>query len=722
MLQQYEKWNRWISKCLWILVIIGIIASAPLIAGRVEMENSSKQVDFIFDYRDLIEISTYKSEPQLYIQEQLLEMKEAGVTGLAIYASTLTELEMSGSIKLFSAEDAALLNGDEDLQRNNYTYLLFSDEQAAAALEPVIREGFSLYGIEINPWSYNNKRGLAIHVGEREATIIPLDPDPVQLALLQDYGFRLAVRLSDARPYDQARMDALFRRLTDAGVGSIIFAGSAVTGFAEDSNKLALTGMAELIEKYKLEIAVIDLTLAKQQKGIAKLGFLTDYQAIRLHSILEEEAATDARVLADRFVLAVKDRNFRMIYLNARMKVDKEQGTVSVPLLNVYTSLKDPDFGAIERIEDMGYSIGQPEPFQQQASSAWDKLLKAIVCIGAVALITRLSRMFFPRLTLLVLLSGLGFTAVLYVLNSTMAIQALSLLASVSAPAVAVILAIFSAERRRAAQVQVGTAKPGKRAGQAEQVGEAGKVEQTALVGKAKQTELVGEKEGNVSVIAGFSWSLGIFFRTIVLSLIGAVYTVALLNHISFILVLNQFRGVSVLHALPIILVAAYVIFFHHASTLLEVIQRTKNLLSLNIRVFWMVLAGLAGVVLYYYMSRTGNQGSVSPYERIFRSLLENTLGARPRTKELLTHPLLIVGIYLLIQYKKQAILAFFIIGTMGQLSVVDTFAHLHTPLDISLLRVIYGVIISSFIALVYVAVWEVLVRSWRRWQHLFQG
>ncbi|MEX2415924.1 MAG: DUF5693 family protein [Paenibacillaceae bacterium] len=676
MLQQYEKWNRWISKFLWILVAIGLVASAPLIAGRVEMERSSNQVDFVFDYRDLMEISTFKAEPQLFIKEKLLEMKEAGITGLAIYESTLSELEMSGSVQLFSAEDAALLNGDEDLQQSNYTYLLFSDEQAATALEPIIQEGFSLLDIETKPWSYKDKKGLAIAVGVQEATVIPLDPDPVQLALLQDYGFRLSVRLSDARPYDQARMDALFGRLTDAGVGSIIFAGSAVTGFAEDPNKLALTGMAELIKKYKLEVAVIDLSLAKQQMGLTKLAFLTDYQAVRLHSILEEEATTDANVLADRFVLAVKDRNFRMIYLNARMKVDKEQGTVNVPLLNVYMSLNDPEFGAIERIKDLGYSIGQPKSFKQQVTTAWDKLLKAIALIGAIALITWMSRFFLPRLTLLVLLAGLGFTAMLYMLNSTLTAQALALLAAVSAPTVAVIQAMTSAERRR---------------------------------------------DGQAGSVVTFGWSLGIFLRTIALSLIGAVFTVALLNHISYIIVLNQFRGVSVLHTLPIMLVALYVVLFHRTSSLWEVVGRTKHLLALNIRVFWVVLAGFAGVVLYYYMSRTGNQGSVSPYEKMFRSLLENTLGARPRTKELLTHPFIIIGLYLFVKYRKHGILAFFVIGTMGQLSVVDTFAHLHTPLDISILRVIYGVIISSFIALVYVAVWELLVRGWRRWQQVFQ-
>ena len=46
------------------MIAVGVIASAPLIAGRAEMEQSSNQVDFVFDYRDLIEISTYKADPQ----------------------------------------------------------------------------------------------------------------------------------------------------------------------------------------------------------------------------------------------------------------------------------------------------------------------------------------------------------------------------------------------------------------------------------------------------------------------------------------------------------------------------------------------------------------------------------------------------------------------------------------------------------------------------------
>ena len=55
MLQFYGKWNQWVTKALWILVVIGLIASIPLIVNRVEMEDSSDQVEFVFDDRNIVE-------------------------------------------------------------------------------------------------------------------------------------------------------------------------------------------------------------------------------------------------------------------------------------------------------------------------------------------------------------------------------------------------------------------------------------------------------------------------------------------------------------------------------------------------------------------------------------------------------------------------------------------------------------------------------------------
>jgi uncharacterized membrane protein len=127
-------------------------------------------------------------------------------------------------------------------------------------------------------------------------------------------------------------------------------------------------------------------------------------------------------------------------------------------------------------------------------------------------------------------------------------------------------------------------------------------------------------------------------------------------------------------------------------------------------------VGALAGL---YYMSRTGNAGQTTELERLFRSTLQDALGVRPRTKEFLfAHPLFILGAYLVARVKAQRRigLLFMAIGSIGQLSVVDTFAHLHTPLFISAIRVGYGLLFGILIGLVLIVLWKFAERGWRRW------
>lgn len=676
--ERYNRWNQRVRKALWILTALGLLASVPLMLNRIQMERSGHHVEFVVDYQDLVDISQYKGDPDAYLDGQLAAFKEAGVGAMAVYESTLEELEMTGAIRVFTAKEAALLTGGQEGLNDNRTYLLFTGEAEREALEPVIRDGFGLFGIEADEWSHDGKQGLVIATSSRQAMILPLDPDPLQTARLQKFGYRIAVRLSDARPYDYERTDALLARLAEAGADSVIFAGNQVAGFGEDRNAMAMTGIAELLNKHGLTIAVIEQPMAKQQKGIGRMAALSGYRTVRLHSVLEEESFNDPRVLADRYVLAVKDRNIRMIYLNPTTRVDRDLSKVEDSVHNLLASLKDPTFGAVERIRDLGFEFGPPEPFDV-INPGWEKALKLVVILGAVALIARMLACFLPGLALPLFAFGLAATAALYGLSPTIAMQALALLASVSAPTVAVIAGMREARGRL-------------EAGQADKASRAWPV---------------------------FGRSLWLFVRTLLLSLVGAVYIVALLNHISYLYVLNQFRGVSVLHVLPIALVAIYALFFWRAETFGQVLGNMKRFLMANIKVVWVVAAGIIGVVMLYYLSRTGNEGVVLPFDRAFRAFLEDTFGVRPRTKELLTQPLLVMAFYLFLRHRGTVwAWALAVAGTMGMLSPVDTFAHLHTPLAISGLRVLYGALISIGIAVVYAVLWEIVARSWKRWRH----
>jgi hypothetical protein len=71
------------------------------------------------------------------------------------------------------------------------------------------------------------------------------------------------------------------------------------------------------------------------------------------------------------------------------------------------------------------------------------------------------------------------------------------------------------------------------------------------------------------------------------------------------------------------------------------------------------------------------------------RSMLENILTIRPRTKELLLgQPLLYLGFAF-----GSPLLT--LLGFVGQISIVNTFMHAHSPVTVSLLRTIYGQVLG---------------------------
>jgi hypothetical protein len=131
------------------------------------------------------------------------------------------------------------------------------------------------------------------------------------------------------------------------------------------------------------------------------------------------------------------------------------------------------------------------------------------------------------------------------------------------------------------------------------------------------------------------------------------------------------------------------------------------------------VLTVVAAVVIagvgYYYLSRTGNSGQASGLELMFRSYLENTFGVRPRFKEfMLAHPIFLLGLFLALRYRWATVLM--IVASIGQLSMVDTFAHIHTPLKLSAIRVLLGLGLGAAIGLIAICAWQIGEALWRRY------
>ncbi|THF73123.1 DUF5693 family protein [Cohnella fermenti] len=721
MPQWLEKSNRRLAKGLWWAVLIGLLGSLPFAYTRIQTEASSKKVEFVMDYRDIVQVSQTQADPKRFVEEKLQELKDAGVNAMAVYESSLEELSWEKDVTLYNAQNAALLEGKLPEYGDNRTYLLFANPEHAAVLRPIIEQAFAKIGVSVSSWSAGGREGLLLGIGPDDAYMRTLPPNPITLQKLKDEGFLIVPRLSDRLPYDDEYVGGLIDEFKALGVSSIIFDGDAVTGFADQEDEESLDKLAVRLNEAGIGIGAIE-NLKIPQSGLGTLAKLLDYNVMRVHSISEGEMNVGKpQTLSDRILLAVKDRNLRLIFLNASASKEAAKGQITNSIETIVKTVagdEEEDVkGAIELIEDFGFEVGEAHSFDIHRPAA-AVLWKAFAVFGSVALIAAAIGLYLPSLLALVTVIGAIGGAGVLVLDSSLLNQALALVTAIAAPTASLVLLIkwLRAKHDRKASER----KEGRETGRGSGRGgdsESGRTSGLGGKGESGRTSGLGSKSesGFAGGLPSSAWgrvgaSLVLFVRTAVLSLVAVPFVIAILNNITYNLVLEQFRGVSLLHLAPIALVALYAVLYGYGGT---VRSNFLHLMKQPITVLWVVLIAIVGALGMYYLSRTGNSGQASGLELQFRSFLEGTFGVRPRTKEfLLGHPLLILGLFLSLRYRWGIV--FLIAATLGQLSMVDTFAHLHTPIFLSATRDLLGLGLGLVLGLIAIAVWQLLEKLWR--------
>jgi hypothetical protein len=247
-----------------------------------------------------------------------------------------------------------------------------------------------------------------------------------------------------------------------------------------------------------------------------------------------------------------------------------------------------------------------------------------------------------------------------------------------------------------------------------------------ALAGALGGGAFLPELRGQAALMAAFAFPIAAFgllqaarsrnalvglVLIVGVSLVGGLAAAGMLNDVAYFVRAKQFAGVKLAHFGPILLVGLF-----YAWGLLDPRAGLKS------PVTWLqaILALAVFMALAFMFLRTGNENpsAVSGLELRLRSLLDTILPVRPRTKELLLgYPALVVGLGLLGRIRAHpgasaslrgwAVLAL-AVGVIAPTSVVNTLAHLHTPLEVGLLRIAVGLVLGGIIGW---AVWAA-VRS----------
>lgn len=398
-----------------------------------------------------------------------------------------------------------------------------------------------------------------------------------------------------------------------------------------------------VIRDRRVPLGIVEFS---KQHGLDRLGLALDKQVIRVHTISNEEMsrfAGDVPGLRDGEKAALDRWQLAARERNLRALLVRFF-EVSEPNYSLKRNLDYLD-SLTARLEADGFEVGAPY-----------KVLE----MPAVPLAVRA-------------MIGLGVAAGIYLLASALALPLLGLVA-------AILVALGWLAGLFVAPVLA--------------------MKGMALLGVMTFPSLAGLtflSRGSGGLLA----SIGRWLGMCAMSFIGAIFTVGILSDTVFMLKLQSFIGVKIAHLVPLLVVLFGLYLWLRPDPMAEL----RRIAAKTVEYRWALLFGILAVAMVIYVSRTGNTtAELSSSEMGLRQGLTDLLGVRPRSKEfLIGYPLTLVYFYF--SRGRDAFWPLVIAAMIGQVSLVNTYAHLHTPLLISLERSANGLWVGLLMGLLFIAV-----------------
>lgn len=499
--------------------------------------------------------------------------------------------------------------------------------------------------------------GVDVTVSMAQLDPVPLLLEPDDLLAARSAGLRVVARLYNFPAVSPQAIEAAAAEAESAGAQLVVFREEEALGYDG-----LLRETAQAFRRHGLQYGFVEM--AGQQGDSTLAALLTD-RLVRVHSISDSDMLTmSPEVAAARYARAARERNIRACYVRLILRASPDPAATNVRYVK----------GIADALRAAGFRIGPPAPFA--APDGWPaKWVHLAVAVGLAAGFILLLRRFVP---VPAVPAWLAFAAII---AAVPALDRLAprLVAPMGGLAAAVIFptlgTVWALQMARGIGTRVS----------------AGKAVGAALLALAA-----------ASLISG----------------IGAMLIVGLYSWVGYLSGVGQFSGVKLAYLVPLALIAGAVIMELPGRP--EPISLWWTRLRLRMGQFFsrpvvvieaiVVLAAFAGIA--FALTRTGNQPVLAPSttEIKLRGLLESLLAIRPRTKELLLgHPALMLAVALALRNRRAWLPLVALLAGVGQVSLVNTFCHFHTPLVVSLLRTGHGLWIGALIGVAVILVWRLL-------------
>ena len=670
------------NKVLIAFIFVGLIAALLIDVARWRAEEVNKQVDLAINYEDLVQLAEQEGKP---VPEVLQAAKEAGITSLAVYETTFKKLNASGK--------ATAIAGSELVA--NYHSGVLADPAWRALVENGTIKGSDVCVVGHDARTYKEvKEDLLRRLGAARVSAVTVEGAEIlvvkanyevflkmdlgmptdEMQEVNEAGFFVLARPTNYIGCTPEDVDAVFHRLEDYRISEIVFSGSQMLG--------APKSLQTTIDRFKERNFVLglieDTTQLQfyQQDGLAEVpkGIGYDHVA-RLYAIpKDEQPKLKIETAVERWANTDMERNIRINLLRTYEK--------PAPGMTLFETNMHYIKATAEAVEAHGFTLGPAGTFESWYAP---RLLRAVLMLGvaaaAVLYLSLITHRLQPR-TLYALFALLAFVFAAPILmgsGTKMRLVAAFLSANLF-PALAV---IWQLDRIRAMEPDT----------------------------KASLWRIIG-----TAAVA--------LFVTGALSYIGAAYLSGALADVEYFLEFSIYRGIKLTFVLPIVLVAIafltrYDIFDGRMDEGQGVLAQMRQILDMPVKLkslLIFVLVALAGVV---FVARSGHTSGmpVSGLEIKFRTLLEQAFYARPRSKELMIgHPaFMLAALAWCRKWPTMLLFALVLVATIGQGSMVETFAHMRTPVYMSFVRGIGGLVLGCGIGallMVLVHLWQMILSS----------
>ncbi len=666
------------NRILLLAIAAGLIAALAIAGQRHAVEIHNSQIDMAMDYDSLKNLAEREG---LDFASVLQQFKDAGINSLVIYDTNFDKLTRAGKVIAVYGRDiitnyhSGALNSifwrqavDNGYIRPECVYIMKRD---AKSYDEVKAELIQRFGEDrISGFSINDEDILEVKAQFGAFMAEPMGLDSDELDAAKNAGFTILARPKNFNLCTDENIKSVFERLDGYPISEIVFDGPEILGAPD---KVETT--AAEFNKRGYIFGVIEHTSQLQfynQTGMNELAEKIGYNKIaRLYAVpRDEQPRLQIETLVNRWSTTDRERNIRINLLRIFEK----------PVTG--KTLLETNLEYVKKVADKlkadGFTFGKAGTFENYYPH---KFLRVLVIIGVVAAgilyLSLVSYTFNANQRLqLILFAAISILATIPIfLGNDNLIRVVAALASANLfPALAI---IWQLDRLRFIKLKDSVAQ--------------------------EESEL---STWQIILVAAITLLI-----TSAMSMVGAAYLSGALSDVKFFLEFEIFRGIKLTFIMPLILVAAAFLqrfnIVDEARKNLPALEQLKEILNMNITVKALLGFLAVAAVFVVLIARSGHTSGmpVSGAEIKIRAMLEQMFYARPRSKEIfIGHPAFILAIAAFLkQFPKSICFALVMVATIGQSSMVETFAHMRTPIFMSFMRGLDGVLPGALIGIILV-------------------